>query len=87
MNLKFYTSVGKGLKPKDKFFLGIIPTFVEVTVEKLVGRGGGGVGELFASPILNRVKEILLKNFVIFQTIYKKFIRISIYYVYRRVAT
>ena len=82
MNLKFYTSVGKGLKPKDKFFWGIIPTFVEVTVEKLVGRGG-----LFASLILNRVKEILLKNFVIFQTIYKKFIRISIYYVYRRVAT
>ena len=37
MALKFYTSVAKWLKLKVKKFLGLIPTFVEVTGEKLVG--------------------------------------------------
>ena len=37
-NLKFYTSVIKGLKLKVGRFLGLIPTFVEVTGKKLVGR-------------------------------------------------
>ena len=36
-NLKFYTSVTKGLKLKVRKFSGLIPTFVEVTGEKLVG--------------------------------------------------
>ena len=50
MNLKFYTSVAKGLK---RMFWGLNPTtFVEVTGGKLVGGGA------FGSPILNRVKEI-----------------------------
>ena len=40
-NLTFYTSVAKGLKLKFRKF-GLIPTFVEVTGEKLVGGGGGG---------------------------------------------
>ena len=48
-NLKFYTSMAKGLKLKVRKFWGLIPTFVEVKGEKLVGG-------LFASPILNRVK-------------------------------
>ena len=39
-NLTFYTSVAKGLKLKFRKF-GLIPTFVEVTGEKLVGGGGG----------------------------------------------
>ena len=39
MSLKFNTSVTKGLKPKVRKFLGLIPTFVEVTGEKLVGGG------------------------------------------------
>ena len=30
-NLKFYTSVAKGLKLKVRKFWGLIPTFVEVT--------------------------------------------------------
>ena len=34
-NLKFYTSVAKGLKLKVRKFLGLIPMFVEVTGEKL----------------------------------------------------
>ena len=39
MNLKFYTSVAKGLK---RMFWGLNPTtFVEVTGGKLVGGGGG----------------------------------------------
>ena len=36
-NLKFYTSVAKGLKVKVRKFLELIPTFVEVTGKKLVG--------------------------------------------------
>ena len=36
--LKFYTSVAKRLKLKVRKFLGLIPTFVEVTGEKLVGK-------------------------------------------------
>ena len=41
--LNFYTSVAKGLKLKVKEFYRLIPTFVEVTGEKLVGGGGGGL--------------------------------------------
>ena len=36
-NLKFYTIVAKGLKLKVRKFWGLIPTFVEITEEKLVG--------------------------------------------------
>ena len=35
MILKFYSSVTKGLKLKVKKFLGLIPTFGEVTVENV----------------------------------------------------
>ena len=35
-NLKFYTSVGKGLELKVRNFGGLVPTSVEVTGEKLV---------------------------------------------------
>ena len=37
LNLKFYTSVAKGLKLKVRKFWELIPPFVEVTREKLVG--------------------------------------------------
>ena len=47
MTLKFYTSVEKGLNLKVKRFCGLIPMFVELTGEKLVGGGGG-----FAPPLL-----------------------------------
>ena len=47
--MKFYTSVGKRLKLKVRKFWQLIPTFEEVTGEKLVGREGGG------GLILNRV--------------------------------
>ena len=36
-NLTFYSSVEKGLKLKVEKYWGLIPTFVEVTEEKLVG--------------------------------------------------
>ena len=36
VNLKFYTSVAKGLKLKIGKFWGLVPTFVEVTGKKLV---------------------------------------------------
>ena len=52
--MKFYTSQGKGSKLKVRKFWGLVPTFVEVRGEKLVG-------EPFYSPppllILNRVKN------------------------------
>ena len=35
--MKFYTSVAKGLKLKVRKFWGLIPTFVEIREEKLVG--------------------------------------------------
>ena len=64
-NLKFSNSVAKGLKLKVKKFVGLIPTFVEVTGEKLVsGRGvRGGEGYFLPLPspcplIVNRVKRI-----------------------------
>ena len=38
-NLKFYTSVAKELKLKFRKFWGLIPSFVEVTGEKVVGGG------------------------------------------------
>ena len=50
-NLKFYTSVAKGLKLKVRKFWGLNPTFVEVTGEKLIGGWA-----FLPSPILNRVK-------------------------------
>ena len=37
MALKLYTNVEKGLKLKGRRFLELIPMFVEVTGEKLVG--------------------------------------------------
>ena len=40
ITLKFYISVKKGFKLKFRRFLGLIPTFVEVTGEKMVGEGG-----------------------------------------------
>ena len=49
MALKFYTRVAKGLKLNVRKFWRLLPTFVEVTEEKLIGG-------LFAPPILNRVK-------------------------------
>ena len=36
MALKFYTSMTKWLKLKDRKFWGLIPTFVEATGEKLL---------------------------------------------------
>ena len=51
MALKFYTSVAKLLKLNFRKFLGIIPAFVEVIGEKMVGIGGF----FAANPILNKV--------------------------------
>ena len=51
-NLKFYTSVAKGLKLKVRKFWGLTRTVAEVTGKKLVG-------DLFCPPhpILNKVKS------------------------------
>ena len=54
-SLKFYSSVKKGSKLKIRKFLGLIPTFVEVTWK--TGRRGGGLFEPPPPPVLNRVKS------------------------------
>ena len=51
MALKLYTSVAKGLKLKVRKFWKLIPTFVEVAWEKLVG------GAYCPLPILDRVYD------------------------------
>ena len=60
-SLKFYTSMAKKLKLKVRKFWGLIPTFVEVTGEKMVG--GGGAFYPHSLPILNRVNVILEERF------------------------
>ena len=55
--LTFYSSVAKGLKLKVRKFWELIPTFVEVTKEKLVG------GLFVPCPILNRVKTKKYRGF------------------------
>ena len=59
-NLKFYTNVAKELKLKVRKFWGLIPTFVEVTEEKLVGEG-----TFCPPPILTRVNINLLDGIII----------------------
>ena len=50
-NLKFYSSVAKGLKLKVRQFWGLIPTFAEVTEEKQpVGSGGFGLPSPLPHP-------------------------------------
>ena len=58
MNLKFYTSVAKGLKLKVWKFWALVPTFLEVTGEKLVGG-------LFAFPPswIGLKEKILLEHY------------------------
>ena len=55
MAFKFYTSMTKRLKLKVRKFLGLVPTFVEVT-------RGKRVGGTFRTPlIMNRVKVLKIQ--------------------------
>ena len=67
-NLKFYTSVAKGLKLKVRKRLGLIPTFVEVTEKKLVGGGGGEGG---GKKTWIGLKHNLPKHFLYFSSTQK----------------
>ena len=58
-NLKFYTSVVKGLKLKVRKFWELIRKFAEVTEEKLVGGTF-----LPPPPILNRVKVSPVHSYI-----------------------
>ena len=55
-NLKFYTSLSKGLKLKVRKFWRLILTFVDVTGGKLVG------GFFAMPPILNRISPFTDEN-------------------------
>ena len=57
-NLKLYASVTKRLKLKVRKFLRLIPTFAEVTGEKLVGGG------LFLDMLQHSMQEIPEWQFV-----------------------
>ena len=59
MALKFYTSVTKRLKLKVRKFLELVPTFVEVTEEKLVR---GAFLPPPPSPTLNMVNPTLFSK-------------------------
>ena len=63
-NLKFYTSLLKGLKLKVRKFWGLIPTFVEGTGEKLVGEPFCPTPSPTHPPILNRVNVVLDIKFI-----------------------
>ena len=52
ISLKFYSSVAKKLILKFRKFWGLVPTFLEVTGEKLVG------GLFAPPPILNSVNKL-----------------------------
>ena len=56
--LKFYTSVAKGLKLKVRKFWGLVPTFAEVSEEKLVVVGPFCPAHPPTHPIPNRVKVL-----------------------------
>ena len=55
ITLKFYTSVSKEFKQKVRIFWGLIPTFVEITWEKLLGDSP-------STPILNMFKVKLAQE-------------------------
>ena len=55
MNLKFYTTVTKGLKLIVRKLWGLVPTFAEFTEEKLLGGGFLPPPPLSRSSILNRI--------------------------------
>ena len=57
MSLKFYNNVAKGLKLKFRKFLGLIPTFIEVTGEKQAG--GINVKVFNMITIMNEAKTMV----------------------------
>ena len=60
--LEFYTSVAKGLKLKVRKFLGLTPTFVEVTGEKLIGWGDFLPHPVSILNTVNSVVQLLVQN-------------------------
>ena len=62
MVLKFYTSVAKRLKPKGRKFWGVIPTFLEVIWEKLLGMGAVLPPPPPSLTHLNKLKQSYLKT-------------------------
>ena len=66
MILKFYTSLSKGLILTVRKFRGLIPTFVEVTGERLVG--GLFAPPPLPPPILNRfnITALVIQNLILY---------------------
>ena len=59
ITLKFYTSVAKGLKLKVRKFWGA----VYYVCRSYRGKTGTPTPHLHPTPIMNRVKKVVLKNF------------------------
>ena len=84
-NLRFYTSVAIGLILKVKTFLGLIPTFVKVRSEKLVG---GPVFFLFMVTSVLRLHELFALKLKISLlmggkgTIFTLYISVSKYFIF-----
>ena len=64
-NLKFYTSVEKGLNLRVRKFWRLIRMFVDITGKNLVAAGGGGAGGLCCKPPLSAHDSCLYKNTLI----------------------
>ena len=56
---RFYTSVAKWLKLKVRNFRGLVPRFVEVTGEKLIGAGGASL-----APCPSWIRSTKCANFL-----------------------
>ena len=72
-NLKFYTSVAKGLKQKVRKFWGLILTFVEVVKKKTVR---GAFLHRSSLPILNRVHKDLGLQILFHFRMYKYYLSV-----------
>ena len=62
MALNIYTSVAKGSKLKVRKLCGLIPAFVEIKGEKLVGEGGLEEFLYLCHNLTNRTKEYIQKS-------------------------
>ena len=62
VDLKFYSSVAKGLRLKVRMFWGLIPRFEKIAVEKMEGTGGGFALRPHSSSVWLIIREIFVNK-------------------------